>query len=358
MDVSQSELMTTLQTMAMIPYVQAIVVILLFVLLANIVDRICSRVIVRLLSRREYIAGNRVVELLHRPVFLTVTLIGVILAIRRLELRPSTVELVIGIIGTFLVVMWTIVAYRLADVVLGAMVDSERHFNFAQPSTTPVFRNGVSVLLFLVGSYAILVIWDVNITGLVASAGILGLALSFAAQETLSNLFAGISILADRPYKVGDYIVLDSGDRGEVTHIGLRSTRLLTRDDVGVMIPNGVIARAKIVNEAANPLERYRVRIEVGVAYGSDIRRVIRILTEIARQHEEVCESPEPRVRFRTFGDSSLKFELLFWIKRPADRGRLVHELNCAVYESFAEKGISIPFPQLDVTIKNPTPSC
>ena len=247
--------------------------------------------------------------------------------------------------------MWTILVYRLFSVIFGAMVTTEKRFSFAHPNTAPVFRNGVSVLLFLVGSYGILVIWDVNVTGLVASAGIVGLALSFAAQDTLSNLFAGVSILADRPYEIGDYIVLDSGERGEVTHIGLRSTRLRTRDDVGVMIPNGVIARAKIVNETANPIERYRVPIEVGVAYGSDIKRVIDVLTDIARQHEEVCESPDPRVRFRTFGESSLKFELLCWIKHPADRGRIVHELNCAVYEGFADNGIKIPFPQLDITM-------
>jgi small-conductance mechanosensitive channel len=208
------------------------------------------------------------------------------------------------------------------------------------------------VVFFLVAAYAILVAWDADVTGLLASAGILGLALSFAAQDTLSNLFAGIAIMADRPYQIGHYIILDSGERGEVTHIGLRSTRLLTRDDVEVSIPNSIMGSAKIVNEASGVPNRYRIRVRVGVAYGSDIDKVMRTLLELGTGHEMVRDTPKPRVRFRSFGESSLDFELLCWIDRPADRGIVLHELNCRVYEKFTEVGISIPFPQRDLYIK------
>jgi len=337
-------------------YLQALLYILAFVMLAKVIDRICSRVLVRFLTRIDSVIGNRIVSLFHRPVFTTVMLAGVLFAISSLEFNESTRSVVFSIVNTVLAIVWTLLIYRLFRVTLRAMVSSQRRFGFAHPSSAPLFSNGVAVLLLLVGSYSILTIWDVNVTGLVASAGILGLALSFAAQDTLSNLFAGISILADRPYEIGDYIVLDSGDRGEVTHIGLRSTRLLTRDDVGVTIPNGVIARAKIVNETAGPRDKYRVRIKVGVAYGSDVAQVIAILEEVACQHDEVCATPAPRVRFRTFGDSSLDLELLCWITHPADRGRLVHELNFAVYNAFRDLGVSIPFPQREITIKGALP--
>jgi len=243
-------------------------------------------------------------------------------------------------------------------VLLGALLKSERRFGVVQPTTAPAFRNGVVVLLFLLASYSILLVWDVNITGLVASAGILGLALSFAAQDTLSNLFAGVSILADRSYEIGDFIVLDSGERGEVTHIGLRSTRLLTRDDVGITIPNGVIAHAKIVNEAASPRGRYRIRVKVGIAYGSDVRQVITLLEQIAINHGEISNTPTPRVRFRAFGESSLELELLCWIGNPADRGRVVHELNCVIYEAFDDQQITIPFPQREVSFRDQNHEC
>ncbi len=338
------------------PYLLALFYVLAFLLLASMVDRVCSRVLVRFLTRIDSTTGNRIVALFHRPVFTTVTIIGVLFAIESLSFDESIGYLVVGIINTFLVLIWTVVAYRIFRVSLQAMVGHEQRFGFAHASTAPLFGNGVAVLLFVVGSYGILRVWGINVTGLIASAGILGLALSFAAQDTLSNLFAGVSILADRPYEIGDYIVLDSGDRGEVTHIGLRSTRLLTRDDVGVTIPNGVIARAKIVNEAAGRRGKYRVRIKVGIAYGSDVSRVIDILEDVARQNGEVCETPRPRVRFRAFGDYSLNLELLCWISRPADRGRLVHELNLSVHNAFRDLGIDIPFPQREITIKSTLP--
>lgn len=191
---------------------------------------------------------------------------------------------------------------------------------------------------------------------MLASAGIVGLALSFGAQDALANIFGGMSILADRPYQVGDYITLDTGERGEVTHIGLRSTRLLTRDDVEFSIPNSVMGNAKIVNESGGPYQKFRIRIKVSVAYGSDLGEIDQVLVQTALDHEEICEKPEPRVRLRGFGSSSLDFELLAWVEQPVFRGRLEHELNCAVYKAFAANGIEIPFPQQDLHIKTPNP--
>ena len=186
----------------------------------------------------------------------------------------------------------------------------------------------------------------------VVGAGIVGLALSFAARDTLSNLFAGVSIIMDAPYKTGDYIILESGERGVVTHIGLRSTRLLTRDDIEITIPNGIIGNSTIVNEAGGPSEKHRIRIPVGVAYGSDMDHVIATLEKVAVDHDEVCSNPAPRVRFRAFGESSLDFELLCWIDRPVDRGRLRHELGVSVYKAFIASGIQIPFPQRDLHVR------
>jgi len=216
----------------------------------------------------------------------------------------------------------------------------------------PLLDTVIKVILLALAFYFVFLAWNINVTAWIASAGIVGLALSFAAQDTLSNLFAGVSIVADAPYKTGDFIILESGERGLVTHIGLRSTRILTRDDVEITVPNGVIGNSKIINEAGGPSARHRIRVAVGVAYGSDIDQVIATLAGIAIAHSEVCDTPEPRVRFRKFGESSLDFELLCWIDQPVDRGRLTHELNCAVYKAFAEEKISIPFPQRDLHVR------
>jgi MscS family membrane protein len=188
----------------------------------------------------------------------------------------------------------------------------------------------------------------VSLTAVFASAGIAGLALALAARETIANFFGGINILIDRPFRVGDYIIIDSGERGEVVDVGLRSTRINTRDDVQISIPNSRITDAKIINESV-PKNRFRVRIKIGVAYGSDVDQVEEILLEIAKTNVLITLLPEPRVRFRSFGDSALEFELLCWAYKPDVKGKLVHELNRDIYKAFDKAGISIPFPQRDM---------
>jgi MscS family membrane protein len=186
---------------------------------------------------------------------------------------------------------------------------------------------------------------------LITGVGIGGIAVALAGREALSNIIGTIMIILDRPFKLGDYIVLGEGERGEVAQVGLRSTRIRTRDDILISIPNSVIANAKMINESA-PVSMSRIRIKVGVAYDSDLKKVQRILVSIAEQNETVLPDPTPRVRFRNFGDSALELELLCWIDPPELRGQITHELNWAIKEEFQKQGIEIPFPQREVRIR------
>jgi len=200
--------------------------------------------------------------------------------------------------------------------------------------------------------YFMLSAWDLNLTTWLASAGVLGIAIGFAAKDTLANLFSGVFIMADSPYEIGDYIYIDDTLRGKVTDIGLRSTRILTRDDIEVIVPNAAVAAAKIVNESAGPHELLRVRVKIGVAYGSDVNQVEAVLLGCCEGVAELATSPTPRVRMRGFGDSSLDFELLAWAKEPELRGRALHNLNKNVYNGLNREGIRIPFPQQDLHVK------
>ena len=120
-----------------------------------------------------------------------------------------------------------------------------------------------------------------------------------------------------------------------------------------VTIPHAVIANAKIVNESGGPWEKERIRVPVGVAYGSDVDEVCSVLEAVALNHAEIVRQPAPRVRMRAFGASSLDFELLAWIDHPQLRGRVRHELLKAVYHAFIEHDIEIPFPQSDVHVRS-----
>ena len=339
------------------PYVwlQAIIIVVVSLLLAIVAERLIVTTVGKLVKQTSSQIDDRIIEALRRPLFITIFFIGLAVATYRLELAPNLTSVILASLRTIAIFVWLGFMIRLAGQVLTILSRSRGKYEFVQPSTLPLFDNTAKLLLFLGALYFVFLAWGINVSALLASAGIVGLALSFGAQDALANIFGGMSILADRPYKVGDYITLDTGERGEVTHIGLRSTRLLTRDDVEISVPNSVMGNAKIVNESGGPYQKFRVRIKVGVAYGSDVDEVEQVLVQTALDHEEICATPEPRVRLRGFGDSSLDFELLAWVEQPVLRGRLEHELNCAVYKAFADHGIVIPFPQQDLHIQSPS---
>ena len=310
-------------------YLQASVAVLGFVVLGKIAELFFSKVFLKIVRRSSATFDDKLVTLLQRPVSISFTLTGLAVATRILQVPETPTFMTLGVIRTIAIFIWYQFVRNAVAMILQALSRnaSRKSMNV---SMLPLVDTIVRVILLALAVYFVFLAWNIDVTAWLASAGIIGLALSFAAKDTLANLFAGVSIAADAPYTKGDFIILDSGERGMVTHIGLRSTRLLTRDDVEITIPNGIIGNGKIINEAGGPSAKHRIRVAIGVAYGSDIDLVISVLEEVAEEHEGVCEVPEPRIRFRRFGDSSLDFELLCWIDRPVDRGKTQHDLNCA----------------------------
>lgn len=334
-------------------YVQALLIIAFFVVAAKVVDLIFSRFISRLIKKTRFTMDDKIFDLLHTPILVSIILLGLWFAADRVEM-PRTVHFVtIGCLKTVIILIWAKAAYGFCSLIIAMVSMDHRRLKLIQEHTRPLFTNLMLIVVAGLAVYSIMLAWDINVTAWVASAGIAGLAISFAAKDTLANLFAGVFILADAPYKLNDMIVLGSGERGLVTHIGIRSTRILTRDDVEITIPNAIMGSTKIINETGGPAQHYRIRVKVGVAYGSDIDKVHAVLLDVAHNHPLVVQVPEPRVRFRTFGDSSLDHELLCWVREPVLRGRALHALNTAVYKRFLAEQIEIPFPQRDLHIKS-----
>ncbi len=337
-------------------YLQAAIIAAAFIFFGKIADWIISGIAAGIAKRSTNKFDDNLVGLVHKPIMMSFVLIGLILATKRLALPDAPTFITINILETVAIFVWVRALGLLNNLVVATLRKSSTSA-LVQSGMLALLHNVMKVVLFAVAIYFIFLAWNIDVTAWLASAGIVGLALSFAAKDTLSNLFAGVSIVMDAPYKTGDYIILDSGERGVVTDIGLRSTRILTRDDVEITIPNGIIGNSTIINEAGGPPSQHRMRIAVGTAYGSDVDQVLATLERIAHEHPEILENPAPRARFRLFGDSSLNFELLGWIADPADRGRVQHELNCAVYKAFQREHIEIPFPQRDLHVRSMPPA-
>ena len=325
---------------------------------ALLIDRFLTLALRGLTRRTRNHLDDALIAALYRSVIVSVLLIGawqVLLLLYGAEPLAETL-LAKRVLQTVAVVAWAGFVLRGYSALLRGASANQR-VRLVQPTSFPLFNHAGKLVVLAVTVYLALRVWSVDATGWLASAGVLGIVLGLAAQDSLANLFAGAFILADGPYKVGDYIVLDSGERGIVTTIGLRSTRLLTRDDIEIIIPNSVMGAAKIVNETGGPARVQRVRVQVGVAYGSDLDRVGEELLAAASAVDLVLPEPAPRVRFRSFGDSALQHELLCWIPDAELRGRALHELNTQVCRRFAAVDIQIPFPQRVLHVHGPMPA-
>ncbi len=360
MNASENNILSNLQV-SLKPYlgffgehtwVQALVVIVASCVIAWIFDGFVITSLKKLASKTQLAIDDHLINLLHRPIQTSVILLGLALAVNLMKFGDPFDFVIFSSLKSIAYLVWALLLLRVTRSMLQVVAQNDRHISLLHPQTLPLFLNIANIGIVVFAIYIIFTAWQIDMTAWLASAGIVGIAVGFAAKDTLANLFSGVFILADAPYKIGDFVVLDTGERGEVTHIGIRSTRILTRDDIEVTVPNSVMGNTKIINESGGPAEKYRIRIAVGVAYGSDIDKVREILMAIALSNEAVCTDPEPRVRFRMFGASSLDFELLCWIDQPVLRGRVIDALNCQVYKRFIEEKVEIPYSKHDLYIK------
>jgi small-conductance mechanosensitive channel len=336
------------ETLAGLPDWQALLLIVVVSLGVARLVQVGGDFLIRRVTRR--IPGevdDVVLRGIHPAGYVTVVLVGAYLAREPIGLTGA---LDVGVTATILstiTLVWMVTLLRVGRKASKVLVESSEGID---GSVVPIFQNVWTFLVLGIGGFLLLTYWEINVTPLLASAGVLGIIVGLAARDTIANFFGSIALYFDGTYKIGDYIVLETGERGRVEDISIRSTVVRTRDDVLVTIPNSRLNSATIVNESVPERER-RIRIPVGVAYGSDLDGVEETLLSVAEEESLVLEQPKPRVRVRGFGDSAVDVELLCWIRDPVLRGRASHLLNKGVYAAFDEAGIGIPFPQRDVHV-------
>jgi len=215
----------------------------------------------------------------------------------------------------------------------------------------PFLQNVGGLAIFLGLLFVLLRIWGVDVTPLLASAGVLGIAVAFAAQDSVANLFGGISIFIDKPFRVGDQILIEGSQKGRVYHIGARSTKLKTLGNVLVTIPNSVMVTNPIYNETGYD-PKIRVYVELGVAYGSDLDEVEKTIMRVLGKNDLVIEYPEPLVLFTDFAESAISVLAIGTVENPSKLGIAKHQLIKEIYSALNEANIEIPFPQRAVHLR------
>ena len=192
-----------------------------------------------------------------------------------------------------------------------------------------------------------------QLTFIVASSAAFLAGIGFGLQNLFNDFVSGLIILFDRSLEVYDIVELNDGTVGQVLEINLRASKILTRNNQVLIVPNSKFTHDIIVNWSHNE-DNTRFHVSVGVAYGSDVRLVERLLLEAANGHEDISANPKPFVRFNDFGNSSLDFQLYFWTANGFYVENLKSELRFAIDDLFRKNDINIPFPQTDVHFKNP----
>lgn len=211
------------------------------------------------------------------------------------------------------------------------------------------------VVIFAVAVLLALDVLGVNVVPFVAGAGVAGIAIGFAAKDTLSNLIAGVLLIIDRPFEVGDRIEVwtspkNSATWGDVIDIGLRATKIRTTDNIVILIPNNEIMKRDIINYTTLS-EDIRVRIPIGVSYDTDIEKAKSVILDVAGTADWVLKDPPPKVEVTQFGASSVDLQLRVWIDDARKRMTTISYMMDRVKAAFDREGIEIPYPKRDITI-------
>lgn len=269
---------------------------------------------------------------------------GLYAALRALPLKTAS----LGAAETALVVVVVLsVTWVAARIAAGLVRVWAERSDGALPASS-IFTNLTMVVVAVLGLLVLLQYLGVSITPMLTALGVGGLAVALALQDTLSNIFAGFHILASRQVAPGDYVKLSSGDEGYVEDISWRNTRIRAIPNNMVIVPNATLA-SSIVTNYFLPEREMGVLVEVGVSYASDLEHVERVTLEVARETMEAVPCGvsdfEPRLRYHTFGDSSVDFRVVLRVTEFGDSYLLTHEFMKRLHARYAREGIEIPFP-------------
>lgn len=262
--------------------------------------------------------------------------------------RISVWTLVIALVVTIALVLFARLASRLAGKLLGRITS----IDVVQRSLAEKL---ISIAIWATAFFAGLDLLGINLTALTVFSGAFGLAVGFGLQKTFGNLIAGIILLLDRSIKPGDVIAVNDGTNsvvGQVTRIGVRAVSVVTRDKKEFLIPNENLMINQVENWSYSSRD-VRIRVPIGIGYGSDFDLAEKLMIEAALDTPRVLAKPRPQVLLLGFGDNALQCEVRLWVDDPEDGiGNVRSDLLKGLLHRFREHGVHLPYPQRDLHIK------
>ncbi len=326
--------------------------VILWVIIAFALYYFIKIILIGFAKRTKTTLDDKLIEIVRWPFLIIIILYGAVQSIFKVIITPGIQFSISRMSVLIFFVLGIYMIYRVFNEILEALTEKKGgNASMFGAVIRPVLRKIGATFIIIGGFIFALSSIGIEVTALLAGAGVIGLVIAFAAQDTLSNFFSGIHLLIDRPFKIGDVISLEPGQYTRVENVGMRSTRLYSIFDHELIImPNNMVANQKIIN-LVKPDVRIRKKFNVSVAYGSDLEKVMKIFFDTAKKHPNVVKEKgfEPLIRFSDFGESGLEFTVILWIDEVMNQWKVLHDLRLEIDALFRKEDITIPFPQRTV---------
>lgn len=334
-------------------YLRSLGILIGFFIASKLFIYVSQKVFLRLTKRTKTEIDDLLIKNTNGVISVILIFIGLRLAFLPLKFPESVTPVVDKILSSaiYFLVGWGII--KVANILIGVWGRkwAESTENTLDDQLVGIFQKIVIIVIAVLVLLFILTVWNVEILPLLGSLGIAGLGIALALQGTLSNIFGGISVILDKSIKVGDVIEVDENTVGRVVEVGLRSTKISTFNNELIVVPNAKISESMVINYALPDLTA-RAVIPFGVAYGSDIDKVKKLVLKQIKSIDLIAKDPEPIVRFVEMGDSALLFKAYFWVGEYGKRFLAKDMANTKIYNALNKAGIEIPFPQMDVHLR------
>ena len=333
-------------------FIVSIGIVVVIFLIWFIVQQIVKKLI-RFSSEKETWVFNNILLISSRKLFgMVFLLIGIYSVFYYLPFSIKLSKVVFSFSKVSMIIIGTVYLARVGSKLLRHYQDK----NSEQERTSSLFEIIAKILIYIIGGLIVLQSMGISITPLLTALGVGGLAVALALQETLSNLFAGIQIIAAKNMQPGDYIQLESGDEGYIVDIAWRSTTIRALPNRIIIIPNSKLSTSTVKN-FSTPDPEIAVLIDVGVSYGSDLKKVEKVTIQAAKDIMQNIEGGvpefEPFIRYHTFDAYSINFTVILRARTYVDQYMIKHEFVKLLHERYHSESIEIPFPITTVMMNN-----
>ena len=331
-------------------YLKFFFILIVSILVAFLAKFIMRQVLKPLAKKTKTKIDDLIIKSISSIIFYLILILGFKIGIQHFQFETAIYS---SLVNTFFILVSVVMLLRIITNFAKHWLKewADKTESTADDRLIPLVAKILKTVTIILGLFFIFDTWNINLSPLLATAGIAGIAIGFAVRDSLANILGGMQLVLDKTFKVGDKIQLESGEMGEILDIGIRSTKLRTYDNEVIYIPNGSLANTKVKNFTVPDIS-VRVNVNFGVEYGSDPEQVRSVVLDAVKNIDTVIEDPEPAVQFLNMSDFSLDFIARVWVQSYTDAYSTKLKVTDQIYNALNKANIGIPFPTRTIFTK------